>query len=64
MSFTSGSTGAPKGVCLSAAGLIDTALALRERLADLPLTRHLAVLPLALLLEQRDQRGQGPMALP
>ena len=51
ISFTSGSTGAPKGVCLSAAGLIDTALALRERLADLPLTRHLAVLPLALLLE-------------
>ena len=51
ISYTSGSTGAPKGVCLSAAGLIDTALAVRERLADLPLTRHLAVLPLALLLE-------------
>lgn len=51
ISFTSGSTGAPKGVCLSAAGLIDTAQAVRERLADLPLTRHLAVLPLALLLE-------------
>jgi long-subunit acyl-CoA synthetase (AMP-forming) len=51
ISFTSGSTGAPKGVCLSAEGLIDTAQAVRERLADLPLTRHLAVLPLALLLE-------------
>lgn len=51
ISFTSGSTGAPKGVCLSAEGLHDTALAVRDRLHDLPLTRHLAVLPLALLLE-------------
>ncbi|MCC7310030.1 MAG: AMP-binding protein [Sulfuritalea sp.] len=51
ISFTSGSTGAPKGVCLDGAGLIDTALAVRERLSDLPLRHHLAVLPLALLLE-------------
>nr|WP_255680754.1 AMP-binding protein [Azonexus sp. R2A61] len=51
ISFTSGSTGAPKGVCLSAEGLHDTALAVRDRLHDLPLTRHLCVLPLALLLE-------------
>ena len=51
ISFTSGSTGAPKGVCLSGDGLIDTALAVRERLSDLPLRHHLAVLPLALLLE-------------
>lgn len=51
ISFTSGSTGAPKGVCLSAAGLIDTARAVHDRLADLPLGSHLAVLPLALLLE-------------
>lgn len=51
ISFTSGSTGAPKGVCLSMAGLHDTAAALCERLAALPLARHLAVLPLALLLE-------------
>ena len=51
ISFTSGSTGTPKGVCLSAAGLIATAEALTSRLADLPVTRHLAVLPLALLLE-------------
>lgn len=51
VSFTSGSTGAPKGACLSAAGLIDTARALVNRLADLPIDRHLAVLPLALLLE-------------
>lgn len=42
ISFTSGSTGTPKGVCLSAEGLADTARALHERLA---------ALPLALLLE-------------
>jgi long-chain acyl-CoA synthetase len=51
ISYTSGSTGQPKGVCLSAQGLADTALAVKERLADLPLQQHLAVLPLALLLE-------------
>lgn len=51
ITFTSGSTGAPKGVCLSAAGLHDTALAVRERLGDLPLVCHLAVMPLSLLLE-------------
>ncbi len=51
VSFTSGSTGAPKGVCLGAAGLLDTAEAVRARLGDLRLGGHLAVLPLALLLE-------------
>lgn len=51
ISFTSGSTGAPKGVCLSTTGLMDTARALTRRLADIPVERHLAVLPLALLLE-------------
>lgn len=51
VSFTSGSTGAPKGVCLSADGLMATAAALTSRLADVPIARHLAVLPLALLLE-------------
>lgn len=51
ISFTSGSTGQPKGVCLGAEGLVDTALAVARRLADVPIRRHLAVLPLALLLE-------------
>ncbi|HZX30479.1 MAG TPA: AMP-binding protein [Rhodocyclaceae bacterium] len=51
ISFTSGSTGTPKGVCLSAAGLFATARAVGERLAGLPLKRHLSVLPLSLLLE-------------
>ena len=51
ISYTSGSTGAPKGVCLSAEGLVDTAMALKSCLSDLRIERHLAVLPLALLLE-------------
>jgi long-chain acyl-CoA synthetase len=51
ISFTSGSTGQPKGVCLAAAGLLDTAVAVEAALTDLPITRHLALLPLALLLE-------------
>lgn len=51
ISFTSGSTGQPKGACLAADGLVDTAAAVARRLADLPIARHLAVLPLALLLE-------------
>ena len=51
ISFTSGSTGNPKGVCLSAAGLMATATSLQTQLAPLHITRHLAVLPLTLLLE-------------
>ena len=51
ISFTSGSTGTPKGVCLSAEGLLETARAVDSALAGLPIQRHLAVLPLALLLE-------------
>ena len=51
ISFTSGSSGQPKGVCLSAAGLIDTAAALCSSLDQVAISRHLAVLPLALLLE-------------
>jgi long-chain acyl-CoA synthetase len=51
LSFTSGSTGSPKGVCLSAGGLLDTARAVCSRLEGVPIQRHLAVLPLALLLE-------------
>ncbi|MEW6119370.1 MAG: AMP-binding protein [Pseudomonadota bacterium] len=51
ISFTSGSTGQPKGVCLSARGLLQTAQAITARLSGVPVERHLAVLPLALLLE-------------
>jgi long-subunit acyl-CoA synthetase (AMP-forming) len=51
VSFTSGSTSTPKGVCLEMAGLLETAAALATCLAGLPVERHLAVLPLPLLLE-------------
>lgn len=51
ISFTSGSTGAPKGVCLSATGLMATAKAIQSTLAPLGIGQHLAVLPLSLLLE-------------
>lgn len=51
ITFTSGSTGSPKGVCLTAKHLDQTASALRTRLADMGLQRHLCVLPLATLLE-------------
>lgn len=51
ISFTSGSTGAPKGVCLRADGLLATARSLVTALDGLTLERHLSVLPLALLLE-------------
>ena len=51
ISFTSGSTGSPKGVCLTADGLLDTAMAVSARLEAISIESHLAVLPLALLLE-------------
>lgn len=51
VTFTSGSTGQPKGVCLSAANLDRTAEALRDRVGMLGIRRHLCVLPLATLLE-------------
>lgn len=51
VSFTSGSTGQPKGVCLSERALRSTARALIDATAALGLSRHLSVLPFALLLE-------------
>jgi len=51
ITFTSGTTGAPKGVCLSNASQHRTAAALAELLAALPSRRHLCALPLAVLLE-------------
>jgi len=51
ITFTSGTTGTPKGVCLSAAGQREVARALAEATRALCIERHLCLLPLAVLLE-------------
>jgi long-subunit acyl-CoA synthetase (AMP-forming) len=51
ITYTSGSTGAPRGVCLSALHLETVALSLVEATAPLALRAHLCLLPLATLLE-------------
>ncbi|WP_460141508.1 AMP-binding protein [Pseudomonas sp. S2_E01] len=51
LTFTSGTTGTPKGVCLSADSLLRVARELEQAsLANAP-RRHVALLPLAILLE-------------
>ena len=51
ITFTSGSTGEPKGVCLSNLGLEQTSGRLSAVLRDLCISQHLCVMPLATLLE-------------
>ncbi|ACS87696.1 AMP-binding protein [Musicola paradisiaca] len=51
ITYTSGTTGQPKGVCLSLRGMERTSEALAEQVSSLGLTRHLTLLPLATLLE-------------
>jgi acyl-CoA synthetase (AMP-forming)/AMP-acid ligase II/pyrroloquinoline quinone (PQQ) biosynthesis protein C len=51
ITFTSGTTGAPKGVCLGTDQQHALAHALAEATRDLGLTRHLCLLPLPVLLE-------------
>lgn len=51
ITFTSGTTGAPKGVCLSAQALDGVAAGLVQALAPLGIERHLNALPFAVLLE-------------
>lgn len=56
ITFTSGTTGSPKGVCLSTAALENVTLALAERIyaapdADKKLNCHLNLLPFSTLLE-------------
>jgi long-subunit acyl-CoA synthetase (AMP-forming) len=51
ITFTSGTTGAPKPVCLSAAAQNALAHALHEATRSLGVRRHLCLLPLAVLLE-------------
>ena len=51
ISYTSGTTGKPKGVCLGQPALDSVAASLRGAVGGLEITRHLCVLPLATLLE-------------
>lgn len=51
ISYTSGTTGKPKGVCLRQASMDAVAESLRLAVADTSIARHLCVLPLATLLE-------------
>jgi long-subunit acyl-CoA synthetase (AMP-forming) len=51
VTYTSGSTSRPKGVCLSGATLEETARAVADATAALSIERHLCLLPLATLLE-------------
>ena len=51
ITFTSGSTGQPKGVCLSADTIDHVALRLCSTFADIEISHHLCVMPLATLLE-------------
>ena len=51
LSFTSGTTGAPKGVCLDGPALAAVTRGLVEAMAPLGIERHLNALPFAVLLE-------------
>jgi long-chain acyl-CoA synthetase len=51
LTFTSGTTGAPKGVCLSAEAMQRVCDGLVQALEPLGIRRHLCALPLAVLLE-------------
>lgn len=51
ITFTSGTTGAPKGVCLSEASMEAVAAGLVAAMEPLDIRRHLCALPFAVLLE-------------
>lgn len=51
ITYTSGTTGTPKGVCLSAAGLEQVAVSLVQVIGTDYAGRHVAILPLPVLLE-------------
>ncbi|WP_308632843.1 AMP-binding protein [Xanthomonas axonopodis pv. vasculorum] len=51
ISYTSGTTGRPKGVCLSADSLLAVAASLVEASAAIAPRRHLCLMPLSTLLE-------------
>jgi long-chain acyl-CoA synthetase len=70
ITFTSGSTGQPKGVCLSAASMEAVARGIADATATLDLSRHLSALPYPVLLENIAgllapmERGATCIALP
>lgn len=51
ITFTSGTTGTPKGVCLAGADMAAVAASVAQALAPLQIEHHLCALPLAVLLE-------------
>lgn len=51
VTYTSGSTGSPRGVCLGQQGMEAVASSLAGRLQEVGVRRHLCVVPLATLLE-------------
>ncbi|MFG6139331.1 AMP-binding protein [Halomonas sp. B23F22_10] len=51
ITFTSGTSAAPKGVCLDTEAVLAVATSLAEAVAPADIERHLAMLPLATLLE-------------
>lgn len=51
LTFTSGSTGEPKGVCLSADAMRRVASGIEQATSSLSIERHLCALPFAVLLE-------------
>ncbi len=51
ITFTSGSTGAPKGLCLSEENILNTVTAISDSMRTIGVKRHLSVLPLSILLE-------------
>ncbi|KEQ18508.1 AMP-binding protein [Endozoicomonas numazuensis] len=51
ITFTSGSTGSPKGVCLSAEHQLNTAQAINSAIGSVEGDKHLCLLPLSTLLE-------------
>ena len=62
VTFTSGTTGAPRGVCLGAGALARVADAVASVARALGVERHLCLLPLGVLLEQVAGAGAASLA--